>query len=1400
METQTPNTSTPPVTPAPLSPTGTPEITPETSSNKKWFIIGGIIVALGIAAVVATTGGFLKGNFIDDKGVSVFQYKKTDGLGKLPPSVPQTTDFLIEDNTKFSTDGKSTYSDGILIRWYSNNAGTLATTGDKFSSTGLFSTISSILLEPQSGDFYSNYNWSVQDVSGNAIITSPLDEAWHAPSSLGNCVKNVHILGEYNTGYALTDSSTIPVYVCKYVKLSIADLKKLSPGQTYTFKLLVGNGLPNPEVVTYNFVFPKPAQLTSLVFDPATSKLTWTNAMDSYQKNPWSYISRHAGDGANFKQFNYILNVKRAGKLVYSVDWDAMATVEGKSAEKLGNEDNCVTPYANLWTGDFSYSKSTWTCQYFTIPNDVINSSDAYTFEVTAGDGEHSSDIATLDYTSTFLPIVFNKPLIVGLADLKITGTYYTASKTVAPKPTFGTLLPMDAKDTNYKVSWTYDGYNGTNPSFENLAFTFNITQNGSNELINTLDTQDACYKNFRWTCPYFNVSKALSSVKPGQTYTVSVATQLFATNDLTLSKVLHTSEDATTELNVKADPIIGDLPFAKTIDISKQYQFDKNTFQFDLSNKQIGKTIADTTCTYKPANVTATPKENTVTLNWNAAPKGQNCYYRIRRGTDPAIQAIDKLLQNTTFSDTNVPVGNYEYLVQSYATQEKSGFVDETPATVKVAATALAKPILATPQAILQKGKDLYTQITWTTDTNCKVTNGQCLSVWEIRDLDGKATYSLLNNATGIQDSNVKKVNGANSGAVVGTMSKSISLDTDFINAMKAGAYTFAVKNITIDNAFTKPILESDWATGNFTVKDKVTETPTLTVTPSKVEVGSIKASLEMSGITFPKNASINLYDTCAGCDIGDILTTADKLTAKITIPDTTKPTTVSVEVRDVATGGPVGKTTFDVIAKAAAPKSPTITEYSLNGTKNPGSITIEQGTKLSFVLTGTNLAGVVAGDISLGLAPKTALTNFKPTDTTITFDIATDAMAPGNPLTVTVASAANWKSNSFMIAAKLPAGGGGGAPVNLPAATVGSLAVSDAAPGKSVISFVVNVGDGATADMIITSVIKITHADKTVTTYATFVEKIKDGVKTYDYSLMPGKTEMQPGDVVTIETVLSAPTIAGAAAPAKDSVTKTYTYTPPVVGGNGGGGSSGGGGPAPGSMTGGGGGGGGGAVILQPGSTKFFKFPFKTAPFTSFKDVQKNNPFGTYITILNNGKLANGSSVISGYPGGQFFGPDDTLTRSQWLKMIMNSFQIPAPALAKADKSPCKDVSKTNWAAPYFTAGVKLGLVDVYDDGTCKAEQPISRGDATELLFLAIAKIDGKTQTIVTASVGTTDVNPFKDIAPQSPVYKYIVSAEKYGFVKGVAKGYFAPNQNLTRGQATKILVQALGKLAVK
>ena len=90
--------------------------------------------------------------------------------------------------------------------------------------------------------------------------------------------------------------------------------------------------------------------------------------------------------------------------------------------------------------------------------------------------------------------------------------------------------------------------------------------------------------------------------------------------------------------------------------------------------------------------------------------------------------------------------------------------------------------------------------------------------------------------------------------------------------------------------------------------------------------------------------------------------------------------------------------------------------------------------------------------------------------------------------------------------------------------------------------------------------------------------------------------------------------------------------------------------------------------------------------------------------------------------------------------------------------------------------------GVISGYADNTFRPYNNTTRGQLSKIVVLA---------------EGWTLQNPptghFTDVAPGSAFYVYIETAYSHQIISGYADGTFRPNNNVTRGQLTKIIVLA-------
>jgi len=109
-----------------------------------------------------------------------------------------------------------------------------------------------------------------------------------------------------------------------------------------------------------------------------------------------------------------------------------------------------------------------------------------------------------------------------------------------------------------------------------------------------------------------------------------------------------------------------------------------------------------------------------------------------------------------------------------------------------------------------------------------------------------------------------------------------------------------------------------------------------------------------------------------------------------------------------------------------------------------------------------------------------------------------------------------------------------------------------------------------------------------------------------------------------------------------------------------------------------------------------------------------------------------------------------------------------------------------------PYQNAVTYLhdsGIVSGYEDGTFRPYNQVTRAQVAKIVVLAFGL------PLVTPA----QTQRFTDVAAEDVFRPYIETAYAHGLVSGYEDGTFRPNNNVTRGQLTKIVVEAAGlKLA--
>ena len=182
----------------------------------------------------------------------------------------------------------------------------------------------------------------------------------------------------------------------------------------------------------------------------------------------------------------------------------------------------------------------------------------------------------------------------------------------------------------------------------------------------------------------------------------------------------------------------------------------------------------------------------------------------------------------------------------------------------------------------------------------------------------------------------------------------------------------------------------------------------------------------------------------------------------------------------------------------------------------------------------------------------------------------------------------------------------------------------------------------------------------------------------------------------------------------------------------------------------------------------------------------------------------------VVDGVGGGRF-NPDGTVTRAEFLKMIM-SLEGVETVTPRAGE--CLDADKSNWYAPYLQGALDKGLIPkemiasykvtmvTGDDGQTKAvytgafngDLPIIREEMavlTQNMYQYCIVYDTVGDMLKAAEISFVDKN---EISPWAVQCVRLTVAE--GIMEGMGENYFEPKATATRAQAATILGRVIDK----
>ncbi|WP_281885442.1 S-layer homology domain-containing protein [Paenibacillus sp. YYML68] len=160
----------------------------------------------------------------------------------------------------------------------------------------------------------------------------------------------------------------------------------------------------------------------------------------------------------------------------------------------------------------------------------------------------------------------------------------------------------------------------------------------------------------------------------------------------------------------------------------------------------------------------------------------------------------------------------------------------------------------------------------------------------------------------------------------------------------------------------------------------------------------------------------------------------------------------------------------------------------------------------------------------------------------------------------------------------------------------------------------------------------------------------------------------------------------------------------------------------------------------------------------------------------------------IVEGRADKQFV-PNDSVTRAEFAKMIVNAYGLNTPNA----KETFDDVEATDWFAPYVAAAVKHGLVNGRSEGKFEPNGKITRAEMATIAARALSAVNGwPAVKDVDASLKKFTDNSSID----STLKAGVALSTAHGIVIGEENEKFNPNGDSTRAQAAVVIYRLLNK----
>ena len=169
-------------------------------------------------------------------------------------------------------------------------------------------------------------------------------------------------------------------------------------------------------------------------------------------------------------------------------------------------------------------------------------------------------------------------------------------------------------------------------------------------------------------------------------------------------------------------------------------------------------------------------------------------------------------------------------------------------------------------------------------------------------------------------------------------------------------------------------------------------------------------------------------------------------------------------------------------------------------------------------------------------------------------------------------------------------------------------------------------------------------------------------------------------------------------------------------------------------------------------------------------WSDVDTNHPYIAGIDALKE------KDILSGFDDGTFK-PEDFLTRTQALKIILKSLKIGLPENVTLEDLPFPDI-KDNWYLPYIKYAVAYNIMEGYEDGTFHPDSPMTRAEFSKVLLTAKDIRPKREET------------PFEDVNQNDWFSRYVSYLFKKGILPEDLGAQFKPQEYITRALGAQIV----------